>query len=281
MPENTTVAVTSDRPRGFVGVSTKAYMGHAQTVAWLDGIAASLDAQPSLASSGVTLFVIPAFPLIPAALERLAPRGVVIGAQTVSWGSGALTGEVSAELLAEMGVGIVEIGHAERRAHFGETDAVVARKVRAAIDAGLTPLLCIGEPDRGAVDDAVEFCRDQVASALGGSLDALGSVVLAYEPIWAIGATQPAPPEYVSAVVAGLREVLHGERADAADATSGADGGVAVIYGGSAGPGLLRELPGVDGLFLGRFAHDPAAFVRVVGEALDLRAPSPAVVIST
>ncbi|GAA1770851.1 triose-phosphate isomerase family protein [Agromyces humatus] len=274
MREPLTEVATSDRPRGFIGVSTKAYLGQAQTVSWLDGIAASLDAQPSLASGGVTLFVIPAFPLIPAALERLSPRGVVIGAQTVSWGSGALTGEVSAGLLAEMGVGIVEIGHAERRAHFGETDEIVARKVRAALDTGLTPLLCIGETDRGTVADAVEFCRAQVASALGDSRHALSSVVLAYEPIWAIGASEPAPAEYVSAVVAGLRAALHAERPDVAHATSGSDADVAVIYGGSAGPGLLRELPGVDGLFLGRFAHDPSAFVRVAGEALELRALS-------
>ena len=90
-------------------------MGHASTIAWLDAIAAALDVHPELASSAVTPFVIPAFPLIPAALERLTSLGVVVGAQTVSWGEGALTGEVSATLLAEMGVGIVEIGHAERR----------------------------------------------------------------------------------------------------------------------------------------------------------------------
>ena len=180
MREHLHEEAASGRPQGLVGVSTKAYLGQAKTLAWLDGIAASLDARPSLASSGVTLVVIPAFPLIPAAIERLVPRGDVVGSQTVSWGRGALTGEVSAELLAEMGVGIVEIGHAERRAHFGETDAIVARKVRAALDAGLNPVLCIGESERGAVADEVEFCRAQVVAALGVSLDALSSLVLAY-----------------------------------------------------------------------------------------------------
>ena len=252
----------------FIGASTKAYLGQAATIAWLDGIAAEIDTRPEASAEGVTLFVIPSFPLIPAALERLGTRGVVVGAQTVSWGDGALTGEVSAALLAEMGVGIVEIGHAERRAHFGETDAVIAQKVRVSLDAGLTPLLCIGEPERVAVADAAEYCRQQVLDALGGSLADLPKLILAYEPIWAIGAAQPADADYVSAVVEALRVAL----AATADALGGGDASVTVIYGGSAGPGLLETLPGVDGLFLGRFAHDPKDFVQVVDEARALSA---------
>lgn len=252
----------------FIGASTKAYLGQAATIAWLDGIAAEIDARPGLSAGGVTLFVIPSFPLIPAALERLGDRGVIVGAQTVSWGAGALTGEVTAALLAEMGVGLVEIGHAERRAHFGETDAVIAQKVRVSLDAGLTPLLCIGEPERVAVADAAAYCRQQVIDALGGSLADLPRLVLAYEPIWAIGAAKPADADYVSAVVDGLRVAL----AAVADVIPGATASVTVIYGGSAGPGLLETLPGVDGLFLGRFAHDPKDFVRVVDEARVLSA---------
>lgn len=244
-------------------------MGQAQTVAWLDGIAAAIDERPALTNGGVTTFVIPAFPLIPAALERLGSRGVVVGAQTVSWGDGALTGEVSASLLAEMGVGIVEIGHAERRERFGETEEIIAQKVRVSLDAGITPLLCIGEPERVSVADAAEFCRQQVLSALGGSLAELPALVLAYEPIWAIGASEPAAADYVGEVVTALRDALRSELSQSIP--DAAEHHIAVIYGGSAGPGLLQTLHGVDGLFLGRFAHDPANFVKVVDEALTLR----------
>lgn len=250
----------------FVGASTKAYMGQATTIAWLDAIAAELDAQPELAAGVVRPFVIPSFPLIPAALERLASRGVVVGAQTVSWGEGALTGEVSARLLAEMGVGIVEIGHAERRAHCGETEQVIAAKVRVALDHGLTPLLCIGEPTQTSAAEAAEFCAQQVRSALGECLAELPALVLAYEPIWAIGAREPAPADYVSAVVTALRARLESELL--AVIPDAAEHHIAVIYGGSAGPGLLHTLIGVDGLFLGRFAHDPANFAQVLREAL-------------
>lgn len=255
---------------GFVGASTKAYMGQAQTLAWLDGIATAIDERPELTAGGVRMFVIPAFPLIPAALERLGSRGVIVGAQTVSWGDGALTGEVSAALLREMGVGIVEIGHAERREHFGESDEVIAQKVRVSLDAGITPLLCIGEPERVPTAEAAEFCRRQVLSALGGSLVELPALVLAYEPIWAIGASEPAAADYVSGVVTAVRDTLRAERAQSIP--DAVEHHVPVIYGGSAGPGLLQTLHGVDGLFLGRFAHDPANFVKVVDEAIALRA---------
>ncbi len=242
----------------YVGVSTKMYFGHQQTIDWLDRVAAELDARPGLAASGVVPFVIPSFPLIPAALDRLSSRGVSIGAQTVSWGEGALTGEVSAALLAEMGVSLVEIGHAERRRLCGETDAIVAQKVAAAQAVGLHSLLCVGELERGDPDAAVAFCFAQVEAAIREDVGALPSLMVAYEPVWAIGSDRPADPDYVVAVITGLRTEL----------ARLADDVPPIIYGGSAGPGLLRELPAADGLFLGRFAHDPVRFGRVLDEAV-------------
>lgn len=241
----------------YIGASTKMYLGYAQTVDWLDRLAAELDARPGLTDAGVVTYVIPSFPLLPAALDRLAPRGVLVGAQTVSWGSGALTGEVSAALLAEMGVTLVEIGHAERREHFGETDEVIARKVDAADAAGLRTLLCVGEPERTDPGSAVEFCLGQVQSAIRSDAAKLASVWVAYEPVWAIGAQEPADPGYVTDVLSGLRAAL-GALGDAVPP---------LIYGGSAGPGLLDRLPTADGLFLGRFAHDAARFAAVLDEA--------------
>jgi triosephosphate isomerase len=144
-------------------------------------------------------------------------------------------------------VSLVEIGHAERRRLFHETDEVVAAKCAAASRNGIQPLLCIGERTRGTEREAVSESAAQLASA--NAPDAL----VAWEPVWAIGADRPAEPEYIRAVCDGLRESLGGRR---------------LIYGGSAGPGLLAELHGsVDGLFLGRFAHDVGALADVIDEA--------------
>ena len=248
--------------RTYIGVSTKMYFGQARTLEWLDGIAGEIDARPRLDDLGVVPFVIPSFPLIPAALERLSPHGVMVGAQTVSWGDGALTGEVSAALLAEMGVSLVEIGHAERRAHFGETAAVIARKVDAALAVGMAPLLCVGEPSHGAISAASDYCAEQVRASLGADPSRLESFIIAYEPVWAIGADRPADADHINGVVTSVRSAL--ARDLGVDET-----GIRIVYGGSAGAGLLGSLPAVDGLFLGRFAHDTTNFARVLDEAAE------------
>lgn len=247
--------MTTPRPR-YVGVSTKMYLGYRQSLTWLEGIRQEVLARPALAGR-VQSFVAPSFPVLESAQRIFSGTGVTVGAQNCSTGDGALTGEVSAGLLAELGVGLVEIGHAERRSLYGEDDATVALKVTAALTAGMTPLLCIGEPERSSVGEAAEFCRAQVESALAGGAGT-ETVLLAYEPVWAIGAPAPAPTNYVNDVVTRLREQLTGE----------GEAGIRIIYGGSAGPGLLPRLEAVDGLFLGRFAHDPRNFGLVLDEAL-------------
>lgn len=134
---------------------------------------------------------------------------------------------------------------------------MVARKVRAAWAAGMTALLCVGELERADPADAAEVVFQQMAAAVGNWHDA-GSLVIAYEPVWAIGAPDPADPAYISAVVQAMRTLLlqHGLAA------------LPIIYGGSAKPGLLPELEQVSGLFLGRFAHDARNFGAVLDEAL-------------
>jgi triosephosphate isomerase len=136
----------------------------------------------------------------------------------------------------------------------------VARKTLAGLRNGLAPVLCIGEPEPGAPAQAAERCIAQLESALAParSSGTGGQLVVAYEPNWAIGAPEPAPPEYVSAVCRALREHVAGDELFP-DAK--------VIYGGSAGPGLLPRIAAdVDGMFLGRFAHDPAAVRRILDE---------------
>lgn len=244
--------------RILVGVSTKMYLGYRDSLDWLELLRHEVDTRPALTAGRVVPFVIPSFPVLPAAASLLAGTPLRLGAQNCGWADGAWTGEVSPSMLAELGVRLAEIGHAERRAHFGENDAVVALKVKAADDAGLTPLLCVGEEASGKASAAAAFVYRQIDAAVAGDWELAARLVIAYEPVWAIGAAEPAGATYVSDVVTQLRTRL-------------ADHGLQelpVIYGGSAKPGLLPGLDGVSGLFLGRFAHDAANFGKVLDEAL-------------
>ncbi|WP_459794014.1 triose-phosphate isomerase family protein [Arthrobacter sp. AD-310] len=256
----------------YIGVSTKMYMGYRDTISWLGQIRNEVDSRPALAAGRVVPFVIPSAPMLPAAGTVLAGSPVLLGAQNCAWADGPWTGEVSPSLLAELGAGLVEIGHAERRRHFGEDGEQIARKVRAADAAGVRPLLCVGEetPDdgtRAGAEAAAGFVHRQIADAVNGDWALASRLIIAYEPVWAIGAAEPARATYVSAVVQALRGLLH---------THGREAGVTtlrdlpIIYGGSAKPGLLPVLDGTSGLFLGRFAHDAGNFGKVLDEALAL-----------
>ncbi|WP_110644017.1 triose-phosphate isomerase family protein [Salinicola sp. CPA57] len=245
-----------------LGISFKMYFGYAQTVDWCRQIADNLAHHPAVLDGRVSLFVLPSFPALPPVLACFADTPIGVGGQNLYQSpNGAYTGEVSGAMLAEMGCRFVEIGHAERRRLFGEDDAIIAAKTRVALSHRLVPVLCIGEADRGDPADAVAECRGQIDSALALATAAQRQqpVVIAYEPHWAIGAAQPASLAHIAAVCRGLRQYL------------GAQSQASVIYGGSAGPDLLTRLAGqVDGLFLGRFAHDPAAFEAIVNEASEL-----------
>ena len=237
-----------------LGVSLKAYLGYQQTLSWAERVTEGRAGhRPDL-----ELFVLPSYPALAEVGRILAGTGVSLGAQNLAADdSGAQTGEVTGAMLVELGCRYVAVGHAERRRHFGETDDVVAAKIAAAFRHGLTPVLCVGETDHRTATQAISECIRQFTSALTLA-GARGRVVVAYEPIWAIGQAEPAPDEHILAVVEGIRGVADGS---------------SVIYGGSAQPGLLSRLSGgVDGLFLGRFAHDPLALAAVVDEAETLTA---------
>jgi triosephosphate isomerase len=249
-------------PEGLtVGVSLKMYFGHRRALDWFDDVAERVRTHPALADGSVRLFVCPGYLQIAAALEAFRETPVLVGAQDVATDAfGAFTGEVSASELAEIGVSFAEIGHAERRRRHGETDATVAAKARAAVSHGLTPVLCLGETDRTGETEAAGVTVAQLEAGLDGVPD--GPVVVAYEPVWAIGAPSPASPDHIVVVCGALRKSLGGMPGRS---------GSAVIYGGSAGPGLMTKLGGAtDGLFLGRFAHDPANLVAVLDEAAEL-----------
>lgn len=249
-----------------LGISFKMYFGYAQTLAWCREVAASLAQHPAVIDGRVSLFALPSFPAIAPVLDIFADSPVGVGGQNLYQSAyGAYTGEVSGAMLAEMGCSHVEIGHAERLQLFGEDANTIATKVQVALTYNLTPVLCIGETEYGTPSAAITNCRAQIDNALSLATSAQRQqpIVIAYEPHWAIGASEPASLEHIAKVCLGLREHM------------GLHPAASIIYGGSAGPGLLTRLAGqADGLFLGRFAHTPTAYNSVVKEASKLAASS-------
>jgi triosephosphate isomerase len=199
------------------------------------------------AVAGVDTAVCVPFPYLAQAATLV--NGVALGAQTVSeFRSGAYTGEVSAEMLAELDCRYVLAGHSERRALFGEDDATVGRKAAAALRAGLTPVVCVGESlaerEAGQVAAVIGRQLDAVRTVIGA--EALARVVIAYEPVWAIGTGRAASAEEAQEVHAGIRRWL-GEQGVAA-------GDVRILYGGSVNAGnaaALFRMPDVDGGLIG------------------------------
>jgi triosephosphate isomerase len=210
------------------------------------------------------LFVLPPFPALAVAQAALRGTSIRWGGQDVHEDdAGAHTGDVSAPMLADLGCTIAEIGHSERRRDHGETSVRIAGKVRAALRWRLTPLLCVGEQTAGRPDAAIRIVQRQLRGALDGLGQAeLSRVVVAYEPAWAIGeGAQAADLDHISVLHAAIRHWL--------DARGGAS--ARVLYGGSVNPGNARGLltvPEVDGLFVGRAALDPEAFVEIATMAL-------------
>jgi triosephosphate isomerase len=191
-----------------------------------------------------------------------------IGAQTMHYeDNGAFTGEISAPLLASLGVQYVIIGHSERRAYYNETDDAVNKKLHQAFRYGLTPILCVGEElatrEAGETD---AFVKDQVVADLAGlGSEQVKSLVIAYEPIWAIGTGKTATSEMANETIHGIRRVVASlydeETADA----------IRIQYGGSVKPANIAELlaqPDIDGALVGGASLDPEDFLTLVQAAV-------------
>lgn len=193
--------------------------------------------------------------------ERL-PIG--LGAQDVHWeDKGAFTGEVAPPMLVKLGVGYVIVGHSERREYFGETDETVNRKVKAVLAHGMTPIMCVGETleEREAGQTQTKVSR-QVQEGLAG-LDpgAVGGLVVAYEPIWAIGTGRNATPEDANETIGVIRSMVAGLAGEAAGAS------VRIQYGGSVKVGNIASLmamPEIDGALVGGASLDADEFARIV-----------------
>ncbi|MBR6406984.1 MAG: triose-phosphate isomerase [Clostridia bacterium] len=223
--------------------------------------------KPLVADAGCKVIVGVPFIDIPAALEATKGSNIAVSAQNCYWKeSGAFTGEVSAKMLKTMGVEYCILGHSERRTYFGDTDATVNQRTLGAIEAGLTAIVCVGETlsqrEQGITNELVAM---QTKIALGGvSAEQLSQIIIAYEPVWAIGTGKTATAEQANEVCAVIRATLaeiYGR--EAAD-------GVTIQYGGSMNAGNAEELlaqPDVDGGLIGGASLKAPDFAKIVEAA--------------
>ncbi|MDR5836485.1 triose-phosphate isomerase [Caballeronia sp. LZ034LL] len=240
----------------WVGTSWKMNKTLSEASAFAEGLLASHD------DPRIQCFVIPPFTAIREVKSILAETNVKVGAQNMHWAErGAWTGEISPPMLVDCGMDLVELGHSERREHFGETDDTVGRKVEAAVRHGLTPLICVGET---LADRNGGRAQEVLAAEVRGALARLtpeqhaAPILFAYEPVWAIGENGiPASPDYADArqaEISRLAEEMLGRR-------------VPCLYGGSVNPDNCAELaacPNVDGLFIGRSAWNVEGYLDIL-----------------
>jgi triosephosphate isomerase (TIM) len=220
---------------------------------------------PRIAATQHDVVICPPFLALSEVVERRRGTAVRVAAQNMHEGeSGAFTGEISAPMLGEIDVDAVILGHSERRQLFGETDEALARKVPAALAADLEPILCVGETEEARDGGETETVLErQLQADLGGvEPDDLDRIVVAYEPVWAIGTGRTATPEQAQEACAFIRDVLRA-RGAAADA-------IRILYGGSVKPANAAELlalPDVDGALVGGAALEAEDFAAIVEAA--------------
>jgi triosephosphate isomerase len=243
----------------LVGTSTKMHLTSTEAGIYFQELRQLLDGVAQ-----AEIFVLPPFTSLWLARDCLASSTITWGAQDVHPDdAGAHTGDVSAPMLTDLGCSWVEVGHSERRRDHCETDELSSAKVAQVLRHGMTPILCVGEPESAGVDAALAVVLGQLERGLGRVRpDEASGVVIAYEPVWAIGeGARSAPPDHIAAVHAGIAAFL-GQRG----------GPGRVIYGGSvdesSAPGIIG-LPNVDGLFVGRAALVPQTFASIVAAAVE------------
>ncbi|MEI6515835.1 MAG: triose-phosphate isomerase [bacterium] len=216
----------------------------------------------------VEVVICPTFTVLKTVGDVVAGTQVKLGAQNMHWEKdGAFTGEISADMLRDVGCQYVILGHSERRQFFGETDGGVNRKVKVALAANLTPIVCVGETlEEREANKTEDVVTTQVTKSLAG-LDetSFRRIVVAYEPVWAIGTGRTATPAQAQEVHALIRKVL------AKMCNPGAAQAVRIQYGGSMKPANARELmsqPDIDGGLIGGAALDAASFISIVEAAV-------------
>ncbi|MCC7161441.1 MAG: triose-phosphate isomerase [Anaerolineae bacterium] len=245
----------------WLGTGWKMNHGTRESVSYARELAGYLAQQPPT----VQLFILPPFTALAQVAEILRESPVLVGAQNMHEASrGAFTGEISAPILHECGAALVELGHSERREHFGETDYTVNTKVLAALQATLIPLVCVGEPKiEREFGVAADWVRRQVKIALYNVPTVqLEHVILAYEPVWAIGESgTPATPKQVSQ----MHGVIRGTVAEIYGSELAQE--LPILYGGSVNhlnAASLLTQPDIDGLFVGRAAWRVTDFIQLI-----------------
>ena len=221
---------------------------------------------PKIEDCEAQVVICPPFLALPAVGDAAKGGSVEVAAQNMHYEpDGAYTGEVSAAMLLDAGALAVVLGHSERRQYFGETDEALARKVPVALENGLLPILCVGESeDERERDDTDRILRRQIHAGLSRVPDErLAEVVIAYEPIWAIGTGKTASPEEAEDACGFIRSLVAARNEDAAER-------IRIIYGGSVKPANAEELLGrgeIDGALVGGASLDPEDFAAIVAAA--------------
>jgi len=245
----------------FIAGNWKMFKTVGEAEAYVDALAPLV--QPV---DGVDVAICVPFTALQACVARAAGTGIGVFAQNMHEApEGAFTGEVSPRMLTDIGVDGVVLGHSERRQYFGETDKALQRKLPAAIEAGLHPILCVGETEeereRG---DTERRLRHQVQEALHDlTPEQVAKVTIAYEPVWAIGTGKTATPEQAQEAIGFVRALVGDRAKEAAEV-------VRVLYGGSVkaeNAAELLALPDVDGALVGGASLDPETFAEIVRAA--------------
>ncbi|MBY5829506.1 triose-phosphate isomerase [Rhizobium ruizarguesonis] len=250
----------TEKPRSWIGTSWKMN----KTLAEAEHFSRGLEAADGARDPRIQRFVIPPFTAVREVKAMLAKTSVKVGAQNMHWADqGAWTGEVSPVMLKDCNLDLVELGHSERREHFGETDETVGLKTEAAVRHGLVPLICIGETlsDRES-GNAADILATQVRGALSklSGVQKGAEILLAYEPVWAIGEKGiPATADYADArqsEIIAVAEAVLGRK-------------IPCLYGGSVNPQNCEELissPHIDGLFIGRSAWNVEGYLDILAK---------------
>jgi triosephosphate isomerase (TIM) len=265
MPPDTQVGAGAPRGTGgsrrpLIAGNWKLWGTRAQAAEYCDRLSTE-------AGSSADVAICPPFTAVDLCVEKLRGKGVAVYAQNMHHeSSGAYTGEVSAEMLTELGVEGVILGHSERRQYNCETDRALQEKVPVALGAGLQPILCVGESEEERErDETQRKLRSQVQEGLEKvSDDRLAEVVIAYEPIWAIGTGKVATPEIAQEAIAFIRALVGDRSTEAAERAR-------ILYGGSVKPDNAAEIlaqPDVDGALVGGASLDPEGFARIVAAAV-------------
>jgi len=237
----------------------KMFKTPAETTAFLEKF------RPMVAqSTHCEIVICPPFTNLAAAVEAAKGTAIAIGAQNIAWAKdGAFTGEVAGPMIRAVGATHAIVGHSERRQYFGETDETVLKRTQAALEFGLTPIVCVGERLEEREAGGTEECLvGQFQKGIGGlTAEQFARIVIAYEPVWAIGTGKTATPDMAAdahrCIRAQVRAKFGGPAGDA----------VRILYGGSVKPDNVKSLmaqPEIDGSLVGGASLDPASFASIV-----------------